>query len=154
MHTDNLETALYRTVTHLTFTGTRNGMTDKQRQSFRWLLHQFPSLQVFVHGDCVGADADAHNIVLQVLPEDCIWKFPSNHSTRAFTKGGVLADEPKHPLDRNITMVNKGNGLVACPKGYKEELRSGTWHAVRNARRSDKLIWIIWPDGSLTCPWD
>lgn len=154
MHTDNLETDLYRTVTHLTFTGTRNGMTDNQKQTFRWLLKQFPSLKAFIHGDCTGADADAHALALRALPDDCILKFPSNHSSRAFTEGGRIAAEPRPPLERNLTMVLFGNGLVACPKGYEEELRSGTWHAIRRARQNDKLIWIIWPDGSLTCPWD
>ena len=40
------------------FTGTRDGMTQPQRELLRRLLER-DMIEVLVHGDCVGADAEA-----------------------------------------------------------------------------------------------
>ena len=36
------------------------------------------------------------------------------------------------------------------PQGNEEVMRSGTWATVRRARKQDKPIFIINPDGSLS----
>ena len=39
--------------------------------------------------------------------------------------------------------------LSATPGGFKEELRSGTWACVRYARKADRPVHIVWPDGKV-----
>ena len=47
-------------------TGTRKGMTDAQAQAFVFALKKHPKLDHLVHGDCIGADNDAHDIALNM----------------------------------------------------------------------------------------
>jgi len=131
----------------VSFTGTRDGMTPEQIEVFGILLYELKPFW-FVHGDCVGADAEAHAVAMS-LGVDVI-KRPANlkHS-RAFCKGGRVVAPPEPPLNRNKKIVNDGGHLVACPSGYEEKLRSGTWSTVRYARKIGKPLTIIWPDGTL-----
>lgn len=143
--------SVYDRIDVVSFTGTRRGMTGKQRKSFRWILKKLKA-DTLVHGDCVGADEEAGEeandlgMVVHLLP--------STSETRAFSKVGIVIAEPKPPLERNPDIVDAGNCLIACPAKMQEELRSGTWAAVRYARKQDCLIWIVWPDGSLTWPFE
>ena len=130
----------------ISFTGTRQGMTTDQVRTFNELLYDVGA-QSFIHGDCLGADADAHNLVMaQLIP---ILKRPCNiERQRAFTEGGEVIAEPEDPLERNKKIVDDGEQLVACPGSFEEELRSGTWATVRYAIRNNKSVIIIWPDGT------
>ena len=98
----------------------------------------------------MGADEHAGEVADALGME--VHKMPSTSETRAFTKIGIFVAEPKAPLARNPDIIDYGDCVVVCPARMKEELRSGTWAAVRYARRNDCLIWIVWPDGSLTTP--
>jgi hypothetical protein len=44
------------------FTGSCEGMTDRQKETFRQVLAKYGPTE-FHHGDCRGADAEAHAIV-------------------------------------------------------------------------------------------
>jgi|AACY02.6.fsa_nt_gi hypothetical protein len=46
------------------FTGTRNGMTQKQRDAVSDLLYPFPTSAIGLHEDCVGADEVFNDICL------------------------------------------------------------------------------------------
>ena len=64
-----------------------------------------------------------------------------------------MSDEVRDPLpylERNRAIVDACDILIACPKGMQEEQRSGTWATVRYARRRDRPIVIVWPDGTVT----
>jgi hypothetical protein len=52
------------------FSGTRYGMNHLQRQNFGRFLDKFDSLS---HGDCIGADADAHTICAEAGKEIFIY---------------------------------------------------------------------------------
>jgi len=141
------------------FTGTQKGMTEHQFDVFVNVIHtlmrQDGDGSVFHHGDCVGCDQQAHQIVA-ALRGDCNYdiKFdihpPSDPKSRAFCKGKDT-DTVRHPapyLVRNHSIVDEVDFLIGCPKGAKEVLRSGTWATVRYARESSKKIMLIFPDGS------
>jgi hypothetical protein len=53
-------------------------------------------------------------------------------------------------LKRNGHIVDASHVMIACPRLMHEELRSGTWMTIRYARRADKPLAIVWPDGSIT----
>lgn len=132
------------------FTGTQKGLTPFQKQkllSILMRLRRFESL--FRHGDCVGADAEANEIANR-LDYKIILHPPLVRRKRAFCEAKNLKTLPeKDYLDRNNDIANFCNLLIACPKEFKEQLRSGTWSTVRRARKVCKKMIIIFPDGSI-----
>ena len=130
------------------FTGTKIGMTIKQRKNFETIL-RYIDPEEFHHGDCVGADAQAHIIALEHLDLQVHMHPPIKKGFCAHSKGAVKIYEDKEYLDRNRDIVDATEILLACPKRNKEELRSGTWMTVRYARLQGKDVCIIYPDGQL-----
>ncbi|MBA7517324.1 hypothetical protein ES705_09377 [subsurface metagenome] len=125
------------------FTGTQSGMTEQQKTELtRSILLLCPS--EFHHGDCIGADEEAHEIANRLsLP---IYIHPPKISTkRAFTNG-YISYPPKPYLKRNHDIVDSVYILIACPKG-KEVLRSGTWATIRYAILRKIRTIIIYPNG-------
>lgn len=132
------------------FTGTQNGMTDRQRQALIKYLAEVPRFR-WHHGDCIGADAESHAIVMAMsLP--VILHPPTNPRKRAFCQGAMEIRLEQDYLVRNHQIVDESVRLIACPSGFEETMRSGTWATVRYARKfpRQKLITIIWPDGNVT----
>ena len=133
----------------LGFTGTRHGMTDAQGQALETLLASFTNVQGFHHGDCRGADAQAH-----ALARTHGWAItlhpPIMSGCRAFCPGSTTTRAALHFLDRNHAIVRAADILIATPATVKEEERgSGTWATVRFARKQHKPIYIIYPDGQV-----
>jgi hypothetical protein len=50
-------------------------------------------------------------------------------------------------LERNTEIVKACDVLIATPKEQDEVLRSGTWATIRRARKYDKKLAVIFPDG-------
>ena len=139
------------------FTGTRQGMTEKQKtQVEEWLKYakfsntEFLPWQAyqkstaeFHHGDCVGADEEAdaiaHSLHLNVVIHP-----PVNQRFRAYCSGTVLP--AKGYLDRNHDIVDSTDILIAAPKEVEEVVRSGTWATIRYARKVGKQVWIAYPE--------
>lgn len=129
------------------FTGTREGMTESQKHSFRSvMIHS--SVNEFHHGDCVGADADAHTIIRRCTMAD-IHVRPGDRSDYAAGCIGDMNYDGKPYLKRNNDIVLSCDVLVATPNSNEEIKRSGTWYTVRKARVNKRTIVIIWPDGSV-----
>jgi len=107
----------------------------------------------FHHGDCIHADAEAHDIAYGIGYAVVIHP-PDNDSKRAFK--GVICGKillpratvlPAKPyLDRNRDIVAAVSRMLACPKEREEQLRSGTWATVRYARKAGNLYRIIYPE--------
>lgn len=132
------------------FTGTRNGMTFEQRKAFRALMRD-SIVSKFCHGDCIGADEDAHRLLLkyEIVDWKQIYIYPCDiRSMRAWCKSPNIA-EPAKPLARNRVIVQNVNVMVATPSSMKEELRSGTWATIRYAKSIDTPVILILPDGSI-----
>jgi len=138
------------------FTGTQKGMTDVQRDKFitlMWdLINRSQERITFSHGDCIGADTEAHSIV---YPAVAIHIYPpTNISKRAFCnmrwKGTSIVHPEQGYIKRNHSIVDASDILIATPKEKKEMLRSGTWATIRYARKKDISIYFIFPDGNCT----
>jgi hypothetical protein len=146
------------------FTGTREGLTPAQRDSFEQHFIRLGATH-FHHGACVGADAEvAVWVATARMPQPAssavrplrVWcvihAHPSNTPGMTEPQAVNLADYvylPMRPLDRNRNIVDETETLIACPKG-EEEIRSGTWYTVRYARRLKRKVVICWPDGQVT----
>jgi hypothetical protein len=124
------------------FTGTQLGMSQHQKEQFVLKLFELNPTE-FHHGDCIGADAEAHDIVREFFPNVKIHIHPPVYSNkRAFKKGDVIYKED-HYLNRDRRIVESTEYLIGSPKTDKEELRSGTWTTVRHARKTGKLHKIL-----------
>jgi len=135
----------------LGFTGTQRGMTPEQKHSFESLIGEQMPIE-FHHGDCIGADSDAHDIVETLDESLIIIHPPSNDSKRAYKQGRnpLNYTHPAKPyLDRNKDIVEATDSLIACPGEGSEQLRSGTWSTVRYARKLRRPIYVILPDGRI-----
>ncbi len=116
------------------FTGTQIGMSQRQKDRLRWVI---ADASEFHHGDCIGADAEAHEIALGLGLKIVIHP-PLLESKRAFCKGAFQVLDPKEYLDRNRDIVDCCQILIAAPRNMKEELRSGTWSTIRYAKKTKK----------------
>ncbi len=132
------------------FTGNRGGMTDDQKRVF---LNIFGTgnnyITEFHHGDCVGSDSDAHDIVRAGMFWQCkiIGHPPINDEFRAFKECDELM-APLPYLMRNQNIVKRTHHLIACPVG-PEKVRSGTWSTIRYARKMLRPITILMPNGQV-----
>ncbi len=132
------------------FTGTQKGMTPQQALAFRRLLFLF-EWNEFHHGDCIGADAQAHDVAVE-RGMVTIAHPPEIDTKRAW----MLTDATRvaRPyLDRNKDIVNETSYMIATPGEMEEQLRSGTWSTVRYARTCRRgCLWLVMPDGSVIGP--
>lgn len=135
-------------IMHVGFTGTQYGMTEAQETTLQRLLTELPNApHVLHHGDCVGADEQAHMIAGQ-LGFTTMGHPPVNESKRAFTVCTGWR-QAKEYLVRNRDIVGECEVVFATPAQAGEQLRSGTWATVRYARLLHRPVHIIAPDGTV-----
>lgn len=119
------------------FTGTQLGMSQHQKEQFVLKCEEL-GITEFHHGDCIGADAEAHDIVREFFPN--VWivgHLPKYKNKQVFRK----CDEYRAPLDylvRDKNIVSETEFLIGAPKSDDEELRSGTWTTIRYSRKANK----------------
>lgn len=134
------------------FTGTQKNMTIGQVWTVSELFRKYHPSE-FHHGDCIGADLEAHSIARYFRDEEtlgCKIKVhpPTIKKKRAFCEGADEVFPEKPYLERNMDIVDSTDLLIACPKTMNEELRSGTWQTIRYARRRTHWLVIVWCDGT------
>jgi len=135
----------------ISFTGTRKGMTERQKSELSVLLIGLaPALygvkNYFTHGGAHGADTDAHEIAM--LNNCEVFIMPGSESQSLYwfdTMRFRNCYSPKPYLERNRDIVEDGEILIAAPKSLIEEIRSGTWATIRYARKMGKPIIILDP---------
>lgn len=130
------------------FTGNRHGLNADQKYQILSILDKYNNL-IVSHGDCIGSDTDFHNLCMNYRNEHLnkkirIYIFPPNDSKlRAFNQGDLLMNEKPY-LQRNSDIIKNSSILIACPiDKNKEQLRSGTWSTIRNARKQKLTIIIL-----------
>ena len=126
------------------FTGTQEGMNALQKAMFVGVIARLCPAE-FHHGDCIGADMEAHDLIRQHLPRCRIVVHPPDiNDKRAYSECDDV--RPAKPyLVRNKAIVFSCDELVAAPKSRIEELRSGTWSTIRAARKAGKPVHMVWP---------
>lgn len=129
------------------FTGTRKGMSDAQLEQVGLIVLEVKPRWV-VHGGAVGADLQFHDLCHMMGISSEVWPARSDLPDWVVDSALEIKDV-KPPLERNADIVNNCDLLIACPKGYKEEHRSGTWATIRYARRSERRYAIVWPNGDV-----
>ncbi len=128
------------------FTGTQKGMNSKQLEELRRFLQQIEAHELH-HGDCMGADAQAHAIAT-ALGLRIVIHPPTNPIKRAFCKGDKTLPEQEY-IYRNYHIVEDTEMLIAAPKTDYYQLRSGTWATVRYALLLSKYVVILLPSGGI-----
>lgn len=129
------------------FTGTQTGTTSDQLSSLKEFILSSDELSEAHHGDCIGADEEFFLVVRAIHPSvRIIGHIPDNDTKRAFCDNDENL-EPKPYRERNQDIVNQSDLIIACPKTFTEQLRSGTWMTIRMVRKTTKPLVIIWPDG-------
>ena len=130
----------------ISFTGTQKGMTDKQKYVFESILYSIHNIELH-HGDCIGADKEACQLARTMGYKICCHP-PFDGAKRAYmTYDYIYAQAPY--LQRNKSIVNCADLLIAVPQSAKEELRSGTWSTVRYAKGQNVSVYVISPDGTV-----
>lgn len=130
------------------FTGTRDGCTPVQYQALAGVMETALVLKgayALHHGDCVGADADSHEIARR-LGLHIVVHPPLSDDLRAFKRGNELR-EVKAYLPRNRDIVNESDVLYACPNANKRQGGSGTWYTIHYAVKIGRPVVIVHHDG-------
>lgn len=126
------------------FSGTRTGMTAVQASVVYEVMKSVGD--VLHHGDCVGADAEAHRIAAELgLP--IVVHPPLDRRLRAFCRGGEVR-RPKLYRSRNNDILKESSLLVTAPLGMAENGSGGTWPMMQKAREIGLPVVIAWPDGT------
>ncbi len=134
------------------FTGTRRGMTDAQRGAVRAELEyglEHYGIFVFTHGDCVGADAEAHTIAISLGIRVEIR--PCHYSElRAYCTGAALVHPVADAHVRNRAIVDGCHSMIAAPHvDLWEPLKSGgTRSTIRYGLRKGRRYAICLPSGA------
>ena len=113
-----------------------------------WQLSGYSELEIH-HGDCIGADAEFHDLCLQSWPAASVRVVlhpPTVATKRAFKESPGQTDlDPLPYLQRNHAIVDSVDAMLGAPKGMSEELRSGTWATIRYSRKRGVPLRILWP---------
>lgn len=125
--------------------GSRDGITKKAEDTLKKFLNNTKIDEVH-HGDCIGADKIFHDICHDKNLKIIIHP-PNDNKLRAFCKSEYIL-LPKPYLERNKDIVDCIDILIAFPSSETEILRSGTWSTIRYARKKNKKILIIYPNGT------
>ena len=161
----------------IAMTGTQNRMTQFQKvkveailQVLRHIAHTYtlstsdsyryiiPNNSVLLHGDCIGADTQVHDICMDINLPVAIFPPKQSHK-RAFSwrktpkaKKRYLVSQAAEQdyLARNHNMVDLCSYLIVIPKTYEEELRSGTWATYRYCKKKgNRNIFIVYRSGDV-----
>jgi hypothetical protein len=129
----------------LGFTGTRNGMTPEQKKAVEnWVIMLKPSFAI--HGDCIGADEDFHQIVKAVWPDVPVTTYYVPGPLRANCSASKQLEFKGH-LSRNDKIVKDCTFLLATPPSEHPLSRGGTWYTIRRAVKKFRPGKIITPSG-------
>lgn len=130
------------------FTGTRSGMSDKQKKEvidYLCDIADFNSIDAVLHGGCIGADQDFHEIcggdVIREVYPGYSAKDKDSLVYRGTFEDASIVHEPQTHFKRNRDIVDRCDILIATP--YNNVKRGGTWYTIDYAKKTDKPVIIL-----------
>jgi hypothetical protein len=134
-------------------TASRNGLSEFQMLFFVRFLEAIKAdgfTANLHHGDCVGGDAQCHQIFDHVFPDgNIIVHPPEKDELRAFVKRertfedgsftnqyNLYWEEPKSYFARNRDIVGDTTILCGFPIHNNSSGMGGTWYTINHARKS------------------
>jgi len=142
------------------FTGTREGMSKRQEGLFsRVISEYFYDMDEFHHGDCIGADAEAHQHIHDCRRYDedghevkIVIHPPLKDEVRAhcktYNRDPYYYDDiikvKKNYLERNRDIVDATDLLIATPKELSTTEFYGTMYTIKYAHDKGVPVIILW----------
>jgi hypothetical protein len=127
------------------FAGSRHGMSPHQRLQlmtfFSSLMRGIDNVSILHHGDCIGADEEAHDLAVTIAFPVVIHP-PKDDKLRAYCKGNVREAPAEYQICTQA-IVDECNVIVAAPYTDEESQRSCTWDTIRYARKFPKPILML-----------
>lgn len=120
-------------------TGSRYARPDHVVRRLLDLLTEWGATELH-HGDCVGWDAQAHDVAV-LMGIRTVAHPPTDERRRAWCRADTILP-PRPYLERNRDIVDCVHLLVAAPEG-PATLRSGTWSTVRYAEKIKRRGLVI-----------
>lgn len=131
--------------------GSRTGMINEAKELFDdYILNNQDNIGEIHHGDCIGVDSEVHEMISNNYQDiKIIIHPPIKNTCRAYCKSEYIKQEYDY-LKRNHNIVDETDILIAFPPTKEEIRRSGTWSTIRYAKKKNKKLIIIYPDGTTT----
>jgi len=142
------------------FTGTMDGANERQLVTLKTLItnaydraYNAGRLPVFVHGDCIGADAQAAHMAwrssfIPIARPGCAQD--GSQPSTAHTPFNAYVFPPERYLMRDLETANECDEMIAVAGRNFNNPRSGTGTTVRYARQARKPVQVIGLDGTVT----
>lgn len=124
------------------FTGTQIGMTDFQKNQVIEFLKNW-EYNEFIHGNCIGADADFHELVRKYIKNSNIITLSVYKGKCANCKSDFNLIRNDY-LARNREMVKSADYIIGCPKTNYPTKRGGTFYTLRYAQKENLNGLIFW----------
>lgn len=138
------------TIEHLGVSGTREGMTELQLNALKDLFPKLPqTLNTLHQGQCVGVDVQVGTWFYEL---DELHKIVSHPPIKKDLIGKCFIHESKpakNYLARNRDIVLESNIMLIIPKENEPQEKGGTWYTYNFAKKNNKKIYIIYPDGRI-----
>ncbi len=138
------------------YTGTRVGMSPEQFANVTAIVLSLArvghSTVLAHHGDCVGGDAQFHEIVRARAPRGGHITIHPGPVSDVANQAGCVGDErrsPKSHLRRNDDIVDEAHLMIAAPLDEMTPSLGGTWRTILYARKIARPLVIAWRAGYL-----
>jgi len=140
--------------TKVGFSGTREGMSKKQRWGLIYELNRFKWRVEGHHGDCEGFDEEVHAFLALRSQPTIVIHPPIDIEYRAFCEVtdteffGYSGDNttgliPKRYLERNRDIVDATELLIAAPLRMNPMSGGGTWYTIQYAQEQRKPVVLL-----------
>lgn len=133
------------------FCGAWSGLSGQQTCVLRNILLPFGPGYFFHHGAAPGADEEAHEIAADFKLVQIV------HPTNIEKHAGMVMDglwrPPKSTLVRYYDVVDAADWMLAMPDSATCDHASYVWNTINYARRRNKRLTVIQPNGDPIETW-